>query len=73
MEATLAVLKAMDSLAVEAAVPRMTERDFQAMRQANKNFAASVKRQDVTKVSGEHWSHLGNLITGRFDANELAN
>jgi DNA-binding GntR family transcriptional regulator len=143
VEATLAVLKAMDSLAVEAAVPRMTERDFQAMRQANKNFAAAVQRQDVTKalaaddafhhivvkaadnpiaariieqqhpqlhrilyrkfsgllggeetikhhdelirvcqegdakaaarMSGEHWSHLGNLISGLFDANELAN
>jgi DNA-binding GntR family transcriptional regulator len=132
----------MDSLAVEAAVPRMTERDFQAMHQANKNFAAAVQRQDVTKalaaddafhhvvvkaannpiaariieqlhpqlhrilyrkfsgllggeetirhhdelirvckegdakaaarMSGEHWSHLGHLITGLFDANELA-
>ena len=50
VEATLAVLKAMDSLATEAAVPRMTEKDFHAMRQANSDFAAAVKRQDVTKA-----------------------
>lgn len=141
VEATLAVLKAMDSLATEAAVPRMTEKDFHAMRQANSDFAAAVKRQDVTKalaaddafhrvvlkaadnpiaariieqlhpslhrilyrkfadllggeetikhhaklirvceegdakaaagMSSEHWSHLGDLISGLFDSNEL--
>ena len=48
--ANLAVLKALDSLAMEAAVPRLTERDFQVMRQANRNFAAAVKKQDVSKA-----------------------
>ena len=42
--ATLAVLKALDSLAMETAVPRLTERDFRTMRQANRNFAAAVDR-----------------------------
>jgi DNA-binding GntR family transcriptional regulator len=140
--ANLAVLKALDSLAVSSAVPRLTERDFHAMRQANRNFAAAVQKQDVSKalaaddafhgvvidaagnpvvkriieqlhpqlhrilyrkfsgllggeetinhhdelirvceqgnaeaaaiMSGEHWSHLGDLITGLFDSNELS-
>ncbi|MDQ0680493.1 DNA-binding GntR family transcriptional regulator [Arthrobacter pascens] len=140
--ATLAVLKALDSLAVETAVPRLTERDFRTMRQANRNFAAAVDRQDVSKalaaddafhhviieaagnpviarvveqlhpqvhrilyrkfsgllggeetikhhkeliltcelgdaqaaatLSGEHWSHLSDLISGLFDSNELS-
>jgi DNA-binding GntR family transcriptional regulator len=140
--ANLSVLKALDSLAVESAVPRMTDRNFRAMRQANRNFATAVQRQDVSKalaaddafhhviveaagnpviariieqlhpqlhrilyrkfsgllggeetikhheelirvceqgdaraaatMSGEHWSHLGDLISGLFDSNELA-
>lgn len=140
--ANLAVLKALDSLAMDAAVPRLTDRDFQVMRQANKNFAAAVKKQDVSKalaaddafhsviidaagnpvikriieqlhpqlhrilyrkfsgllggedtinhhdqlirvceqgdaeaaanMSSEHWSHLGDLISGLFASNELS-
>ena len=140
--ATLAVLKALDSLAVETAVPRLTERDYRTMRQANRSFAAAVDRQDVSKalaaddafhhviieaagnpviarvveqlhpqlhrilyrkfsgllggketikhheeliltceqgdaqaaaaLSGEHWSHLGDLISGLFESNELS-
>jgi DNA-binding GntR family transcriptional regulator len=139
--ANLAVLKALDSLAVESAVPKLTEKNFNAMRQANRSFAAAVQRQDVSKalaaddafhhviieaagnpviarvveqlhpqlhrilyrkfsgllggeetinhhaelirvceqgdaqaaarMSGEHWSHLGDLISGLFDSNEL--
>jgi DNA-binding GntR family transcriptional regulator len=140
--ANLAVLKALDSLAMESAVPRLTERDIQTMRQANKDFATAVQRQDVSKalaaddafhhiiieaagnpviariveqlhpqlhrilyrkfsgllggeetinhheelirvceqgdaqaaaaMSGEHWSHLGDLISGLFDSDELS-
>jgi DNA-binding GntR family transcriptional regulator len=140
--ANLAVLKALDSLAVEAAVPKLTATDFDSMRRANKNFAAAVQRQNVPKalaaddafhqviieaagnpvvariieqlhpqlhrilyrkfsgllggeetinhheellracergdaraaaaMSGEHWSHLGDLISGLFDTNELS-
>ncbi|WP_458112966.1 GntR family transcriptional regulator [Arthrobacter sp. R1-13] len=140
--ANLAVLKALDSLAMESAVPRLTDRDLHVMRQANKNFAAAVKKQDVSKalaaddafhsviidaagnpvikriieqlhpqlhrilyrkfsgllggeetinhhdqlilvceqgdaeaaatMSGEHWSHLGDLIRGLFASNELS-
>ncbi|MEV7135312.1 GntR family transcriptional regulator [Arthrobacter sp. NPDC093128] len=140
--ANLAVLKALDSLAMESAVPRLTERDIQTMRQANTNFATAVKRQDVSRalaaddafhhviieaagnpviariveqlhpqlhrilyrkfsgllggeetinhheelilaceqgdaqvaaaMSGEHWSHLGDLISGLFDSDELS-
>ncbi|SKB71532.1 transcriptional regulator, GntR family [Arthrobacter sp. 31Cvi3.1E] len=50
--ANLSVLKVLDSLAMETAVPRLTERDFHAMRQANRNFAAAVQRQDVSKALG---------------------
>ena len=140
--ANLAVLKALDSLAMASAVPYLTERDFHAMRQANKDFADAVKRQDVSKalaaddsfhgvviraagnpvieriieqlhpqlhrilyrkfsgllggedtvkhhdeliraceqgdakaaaaMSGEHWSRLGDLISGLFDSKELS-
>jgi DNA-binding GntR family transcriptional regulator len=140
--ANLSVLKALDSLAMQSAVPRLTERDFHSMRQANRNFAAAVQRQDVSKalaaddafhhviieaadnpviariieqlhpqlhrilyrkfsgllggeetinhhdelikvceqgdaqaaaaISGEHWSHLADLISGLFDSNELS-
>jgi DNA-binding GntR family transcriptional regulator len=45
--ANLAVLKALDSLAVEAAVPRLTDLHFQSMRQANRKFAKAVKNHDV--------------------------
>lgn len=45
--ANLAVLRALDSLAMQAAVPRLTKRDFQSMREANKKFAKAVKSQDV--------------------------
>ncbi|GAA1256248.1 GntR family transcriptional regulator [Arthrobacter pascens] len=139
--ANLAVLKALDTVAMAAAVPQLTERDFHTMRQANRNFAAAVKKQDVSKalaaddafhgvvidaagnpvikriieqlhpqlhrilyrkfsgllggeetikhhdelisvceqrdaeaaaaMSGEHWSRLGDLISGLFDSNEL--
>jgi DNA-binding GntR family transcriptional regulator len=140
--ANLAVLKALDSLAVESAVPNLSEKDFDAMREANGNFAAAVQGQDVAKalaaddafhhviieaagnpvvarvieqlhpqlhrilyrkfsgllggeetinhhealikvcergdahaaaiMSGEHWSHLGDLIRGLFDSKELS-
>jgi DNA-binding GntR family transcriptional regulator len=140
--ANLAVLKALDSLATEAAVPKLTERDFHSMRQANRNFAAAVQKQDVSKalaaddsfhlviieaagnpvisriieqlhpqlhrilyrkfsgllggeetidhhdelvrvceqgdaraaaaMSSEHWSRLGELISGLFDSKELS-
>jgi DNA-binding GntR family transcriptional regulator len=140
--ANLSVLKALDSLAMQSAVPRLTERDFHSMRQANRTFAAAVQRQDVAKalaaddafhhviieaadnpviariieqlhpqlhrilyrkfsgllggeetinhhdelikvceqgdaqaaaaMSGEHWSHLADLISGLFDSNELS-
>ena len=139
--ANLAVLKALDAVAMAAAVPQLTERDFHTMRQANRNFAAAVKKQDVSKalaaddafhgvvidaagnpvikriieqlhpqlhrilfrkfsgllggeetithhdelirvceqrnaeaaaaMSGEHWSRLGDLISGLFASNEL--
>jgi DNA-binding GntR family transcriptional regulator len=48
--ANLAVLKALDSLAMEAAVPRLTDRDFQSMRQANRKFAKAVKNHDVEEA-----------------------
>ena len=140
--ANLAVLRALDSLAMQAAVPRLTKRDFQSMREANKKFAKAVKSQDVpgalaaddafhhviieaagnpviariieqlhpqlhrilyrkfsglfggeetidhhealvsvceqgdaqaaAAMSGEHWSHLGELISRLFDSDELS-
>ena len=48
--ANLAVLRALDSLAMQAAVPRLTKRDFQSMREANKKFAKAVKSQDVPEA-----------------------
>lgn len=140
--ANLAVLKALDSLAVESAVPKLSEADFESLRQANREFAAAVHRQDVAQalaaddafhhviiqaagnpviervieqlhpqlhrilyrkfsgllggketinhheelirvceqgdehaaatMSGEHWSHLSDLISRLFDSNELS-
>lgn len=140
--ANLSVLKALDSLAMEAAVPRLTKGHFQCMRQANARFAKAVKSRNVDEalaaddafhhviteasgnpvvariidqlhpqlhrilyrkfsgllggeetinhheelirvceqgdpqaaaaMSGEHWSHLGELISRLFDSDELS-
>lgn len=48
--ANLAVLRALDAVAVEAAVPRLTDRDLHSLRQANRSFASAVNKQDVAKA-----------------------
>ncbi|MFJ5700030.1 GntR family transcriptional regulator [Arthrobacter sp. NPDC093139] len=48
--ANLAVLKALDAVAVEAAVPRLTERDMKSLRQTNRSFATHVNKHDVDKA-----------------------
>jgi DNA-binding GntR family transcriptional regulator len=48
--ANLAVLRVLDSLAMQAAVPRLTNRDFQSMREANKKFARAVKSLNVPEA-----------------------
>lgn len=44
---TLAVIRALDGVAVEAAVPVMTRDDVEKMREANRLFAAAVELGDV--------------------------
>lgn len=44
---TLAVIRALDAMAVEAAVPLMTEEDLDIMRESNTQFAAAVSAGDV--------------------------
>jgi DNA-binding GntR family transcriptional regulator len=46
-ERTLAVLRALDTLAVRTAVPRMTAEDLQQMRAANRDFEAAVQHDDI--------------------------
>jgi DNA-binding GntR family transcriptional regulator len=45
---TLAVLRALDTLAVETAVPTMTPADIEELEIANNTFAAAVTDNDVT-------------------------
>ncbi|MFJ4978264.1 GntR family transcriptional regulator [Streptomyces coeruleorubidus] len=47
VEKTLAVLRSLDQLAVETAVPVMTEQDLQDMRQANRDFERAVAANDT--------------------------
>ncbi len=46
-ERTLAVLRALDTLAVETAVPRMTAADLDEMRAANREFEQAVETEDI--------------------------
>ena len=48
VEKTLAVLRSLDQLAVETAVPVMTEQDLQRMRRANRDFERAVAANDTT-------------------------
>jgi DNA-binding GntR family transcriptional regulator len=48
VEKTLAVLRSLDQLAVETAVPVMTERDLLLMREANRDFERAVADNDTT-------------------------
>ena len=50
VEATLAVIEALDQLAVVTAVPNLTDEMIGAMRSANKDFAAAVKRNDIGRA-----------------------
>ncbi|MFJ8537233.1 GntR family transcriptional regulator [Streptomyces sp. NPDC093591] len=45
---TLAVLRSLDQLAVETAVPLMTEQDLRHMREANRDFERAVAANDTT-------------------------
>ena len=47
VEKTLAVLRSLDQLAVETAVPAMTEEDLHAMREANRDFERAVTANDT--------------------------
>ena len=47
VENTLAVLRSLDQLAVEAAVPVMTEQDLGRMRAANRDFERAVATDDT--------------------------
>ncbi|WP_329267072.1 GntR family transcriptional regulator [Streptomyces sp. NBC_01451] len=47
-EKTLAVLRTLDRLAIETAVPVMTRQDLQRMREANRDFARAVAANDTT-------------------------
>lgn len=47
MEKTLAVLRSLDQLAVETAVPVMTEQDLEHMREANQAFERAVAANDT--------------------------
>ncbi|SDO05504.1 transcriptional regulator, GntR family [Streptomyces sp. cf386] len=44
---TLAVLRSLDRLAIETAVPVMTEQDLQRMREANRVFERAVATEDT--------------------------
>ena len=47
VEKTLAVLRSLDQLAVETAVPVMTKQDLQRMREANRDFERAVAANDT--------------------------
>lgn len=47
VEKTLAVLRSLDRLAVETAVPLLTAQDLERMRQANRDFARAVDAEDT--------------------------
>ncbi|HET9128361.1 MAG TPA: GntR family transcriptional regulator [Propionibacteriaceae bacterium] len=47
VEKTLAVLRSLDELAVETAVPLMTEQDLDSMREANHDFQRAVTADDA--------------------------
>ncbi|MFF7650592.1 GntR family transcriptional regulator [Streptomyces sp. NPDC007983] len=46
-EKTLVVLRALDQLAMETAVPVMTEQDLRQMREANRDFERAVADNDI--------------------------
>jgi DNA-binding GntR family transcriptional regulator len=48
VEKTLAVLRSLDQLAVETAVPLMTEQDLERMRAANRDFERAVAANDTS-------------------------
>ncbi|KOG29346.1 GntR family transcriptional regulator [Streptomyces resistomycificus] len=48
VEKTLAVLRSLDQLAIETAVPVMTEQDLERMREANRDFEQAVAANDTT-------------------------
>lgn len=48
VEKTLTVLRTLDQLAVETAVPLMTEQDLQLMREANREFGRAVAQNDIS-------------------------
>ncbi|TLS40893.1 GntR family transcriptional regulator [Streptomyces montanus] len=48
VEKTLAVLRSLDQLAVETAVPLMTEQDLGRMRAANRDFERAVAANDTS-------------------------
>jgi DNA-binding GntR family transcriptional regulator len=48
VETTLAVIEALDQLAVTSAVPNLTDQMIETMRSANKDFARAVKKDDIS-------------------------
>ena len=49
-EASLAVLQALDQLAVRTGVPHLTEKHLQRMKKANREFAKAVEQQSPGKA-----------------------
>ena len=62
VEHTLAVLQAMDQLAVRTGVPRLTAADLTAMRHAHEAFAEAVAREDAAAALAADDAFHGTLM-----------
>lgn len=62
VEATLAVLEALDHLAVTSAVPRLTADDVKSMKRAHRDFAAAVRRKDVATALRADGKYHGVIL-----------
>ena len=64
VENTLAVLRSLDHLAIETAVPLLTKRDIDRMRQANRDFEHAVAADDpVAALEADDRFHAVPLAT----------
>lgn len=70
---TLAVLQALDNLAIRTATPRLTAEDLQKMQEINEEFEAAVKRNDIKAAldADGRFHHIpveaaGNPLLGRI-------
>lgn len=62
-EASLAVLQALDQLAVQDGVPHFTDRHLQQLRRANRDFAGAVGQQSATRALVADDAFHGVFIT----------